>query len=45
MNLGYQYKVFNYKKGCVSPPKQPQNLDPSCKMDLDIWLCFGRLLS
>ena len=20
----------------------PKELDPSCKMDLDLWVCFGR---
>ena len=24
-------------------PKQPQNLDPSFKMDLDLWDCLGRV--
>ena len=24
-------------------PKQPQDLDPSCKMDLDLWDCSGRV--
>ena len=23
-------------------PKQPKEQDPSHKMDLDIWFCFGR---
>ena len=26
----------------VVHPKQPKNLDPSDKMDLDFWDCFGR---
>ena len=23
-----------------SPPNNPKDLDPSCKMDLDLWDCF-----
>ena len=33
--LGYKMGVFPFQTN-------PKNLDPSYKMDLDIWDCFGR---
>ena len=29
-------------KVCSSFQSNLQNLDPSCKMDLDFWVCFGK---
>ena len=34
-----------YKNGDFSLPKQPHNLDPSYKMDLDFWDCLESLIA
>ena len=34
---------FGYKTEFFSLPNNPINLDPSDKMDLDIWDCSGRV--
>ena len=34
---------FGYKMECFSFQNIPKNLDPSYKMDLDIWDCWGRV--
>ena len=33
---GYNTEFFSFKKN-------PQNLDPSHKMDLDLWDCLGKV--
>ena len=32
---------FDYKMGVFSFQNNPKDLDPSCKMDLDLWDCLG----
>ena len=32
--MGYKTKIFPFQF-------YPKDLDPSCKMDLDLWDCFG----
>ena len=32
---------FDYKTGVFSFQNNPKDLDPSCKMDLDLWDCLG----
>ena len=32
---------FNYKTVVFSFQNNPKDLDPSCKMDLDLWDCLG----
>ena len=35
---------FGYKTECFfSFQDNPKDLDPSCKMDLDLWACLGRV--
>ena len=34
--FGYQTEFFSFQNN-------PKNLDPSYKMDLDLWDCFGRV--
>ena len=34
---------FGYKTEFFSFQNSPKDLDPSCKMDLDIWDCLGRV--
>ena len=34
---------FDYKMGVFSFQNSPKDLDPSCKMDLDLWDCLGRV--
>ena len=34
---------FDYKTGFFSFQNNPKDLDPSCKMDLDLWDCLGRV--
>ena len=34
---------FAYEMKIFFLPKQSQNLDPSYKMDLDVWDCLGRV--
>ena len=34
---------FDYKAEFFSFQNIPKDLDPSCKMDLDLWDCFGRV--
>ena len=34
---------FSYKVELFSFQNNPENLDPSYKMDLDLWHCFGRV--
>ena len=34
---------FNYKTEFFSFQNNPKDLDPSCKMDLDLWACLGRV--
>ena len=38
--LGLPY-FFDYKTGVFSFQNNPKDLDPSCKMDLDLWDCLG----
>ena len=38
MELPY---FFDYKTGVFSFQNNPKDLDPSCKMDLDLWDCLG----
>ena len=33
---GYKTEIFSFQN-------KPKDLDPSCKMDLDLWDCFGRV--
>ena len=33
---------FGYKTEFFSDQTNPKNLDPSCKMDLDLWGCLRR---
>ena len=33
---------FGYKTEFISVQNNPKDLDPSCKMDLDLWGCLGR---
>ena len=34
---------FDYKAEFFSFQNNPKDLDPSCKMDLDLWDCLGRV--
>ena len=34
---------FGYKTEFFSSQNNPKDLDPSCKMDLDLWDCLGRV--
>ena len=34
---------FDYKTEFFSFQNNPKDLDPSCKMDLDLWYCLGRV--
>ena len=34
---------FGYKTEFFSFQNNPKDLDPSCKMDLDLWGCLGRV--
>ena len=34
---------FSYKTEVFSFQNNPKDLDPSCKMDLDLWDCLGRV--
>ena len=34
---------FGYKTEFFSFQNNPKDLDPSCKMDLDLWDCLGRV--
>ena len=34
---------FGYKMEFFSFQNNPKDLDPSCKMDLDLWDCLGRV--
>ena len=34
---------FGYKTEFFSFKNNPKDLDPSCKMDLDLWDCLGRV--
>ena len=34
---------FGYKNEFFSFQNNPKDLDPSCKMDLDLWDCLGRV--
>ena len=34
---------FGYKTEYFSFQNNPKDLDPSCKMDLDLWDCLGRV--
>ena len=34
---------FGYKTEVFSFQNNPKDLDPSCKMDLDLWDCLGRV--
>ena len=34
---------FDYKTEFFSFQNHPKDLDPSCKTDLDLWDCFGRV--
>ena len=34
---------FDYKTESLSFQNNPKDLDPSCKMDLDLWDCLGRV--
>ena len=40
MNYHIPY-FFDYKTGVFSFQNNPKDLDPSCKMDLDLWDCLG----
>ena len=35
------YRISSVKRQSFSLPKQTKHLDPSFKMDLDLWDCFG----
>ena len=38
------YRISSdYKTGILSCQNNPKNLDPSYKMDLDLWDCLGRV--
>ena len=34
---------FGYRMEFFSFQNNPKDLDPSCKMDLDLWDCLGRV--
>ena len=34
---------FGYRMGIFPFRNNPTDLDPSCKMDLDLWDCLGRV--
>ena len=36
--------VFGYKTELFSFQNNPKKLDPSYKMDLDLWDCLGRVI-
>ena len=39
----YLRYFFGYKTEFFSFQNNPKDLDPSCKMDLDLWDCLGRV--
>ena len=45
--LGFSYcsipYFFGYKTGFFSFQNNPKVLDPSCKTDLELWHCLGRV--
>ena len=42
-NITYLSYFFGYKTEFFSFQNNPKNLDPSYKMDLDLWDCSGRI--
>ena len=42
LKIGVPY-FFGYKTEFFSFQNNPKDLDPSCKMDLDLWYCLGRV--
>ena len=48
-NIGFIWKYeqlpyfFGYKMQFFSFQNNPKDLDPSCKTDLDLWDCLGRV--
>ena len=41
--LSTHYHISSVIRQSFSLPEQSQNLDPSYKMDLDLWDCLGRV--
>ena len=44
--FSYSYSIpyfFGYKTECFSFQNNLKDLDPSCKTDLDLWDCLGRV--
>ena len=41
--LAADTNFFDYKTEFFSFQNNPKDLDPSCKMDLDLWGCLGRV--
>ena len=39
------YHIFSVIRKSFFIPKNPKNLDPSYKMDIDLWDCLGRVKS
>ena len=42
-NISSVAYFFRYKKEFFPSKQTPQKIDPSCKMDLDLWDCLGRV--
>ena len=46
MELIIDYRISSLIRQCFFHfQNNPKNLDPSYKMDLDLWDCFGRVKS
>ena len=43
LQLIYLPYFFGYKTGVFSFQNNPKVLDPSCKTDLELWHCLGRV--
>ena len=41
--LCIEYRISSIIRQRFFPPKQSKNLDPSYKMDLDLWDCLGKI--
>ena len=37
------YRIYSVIRRSFSFQNNPKDLDPSCKMDLDLWDCLGRV--
>ena len=42
-HLTWIYRISSIIRRSFSFQNNPKDLDPSCKMDLDLWDCLGRV--